>query len=262
MQKLPVSEKLLRECIIDAGKLMLTYYNRDIKVSQKKDLSPLTEADSSVNTFLQEKLRGFFPDAGWLSEESKDSDERQKKEWVWVVDPLDGTKEFVKRIPEFTISIALIHNGAPIIGSVYNPSTGEGAVGNVLDKSIESWGKKDFFHDLIVSRTEFDKPKMTFLRSSGLAIEPIGSVAYKLLLAAIGNANLTFSLEPKSEWDLCGGVALLQAAGYEFIKFDGSPVLFNNPDPLITSWTLGGKKERIAEVQAIIKSNENHLRII
>ena len=226
MQNIPVSEQDIRDCITEAGKVLLDYYERDLTVSQKADQSPVTEADNALNVFLQERLMSLLPSAGWLSEESKVSTERLNKEWVWIVDPLDGTKEFIQKVPEFSISLALVNKGVPVLGSVYNPCTGEGAVGNVWRRQINFWGKSNNHYGVIVSRTEFGRSKMKSLVNEGMKIKPIGSVAYKLLLVSIGSADATFSLEPKSEWDLCGGVGLLLAADLQFEKYDLSPVLF------------------------------------
>jgi myo-inositol-1(or 4)-monophosphatase len=259
MTNIPFDPTKVKNCIIDAGKSLLSIVDSKLNVSQKKDGSSVTEADNAINCLLYERLTDIYPLAGWLSEESKDSSERLDKEWVWIIDPLDGTKEFIQKIPEYSISIALTHKGMPVLGSVYNPLTGEGALGNVWEKKIECWGKSNNHHGLVVSRTEFGRSKMKFLVSEGMKIKPVGSVAYKLLLVSMGSADATFSLEPKSEWDLCGGVSLLLAAGLQFQKYDTSPVTFNHSDPLITSWTLGGELSILTEIRHFLSQREEYL---
>lgn len=261
MLKPPVNMQDLKNCVLEAGEILLSYYKKDLVVSAKKDLSPVTEADNAVNSFLQKSLHALFPLAGWLSEESALSPERHNNSWLWVVDPLDGTKEFITGIPEFSISIGLIYKGLPVLGTVYNPIAKNGAVGNVSSRHLDFWGNKvDLGESIVVSRTEYSKPKMQFMLQRGLKLEPVGSVAYKLLLVANSGADATFSLEPKSEWDICGGVALLLAGGFQFKRYDKEDLFFNMRDPLIKSWTVGGKSNVIDYISDQIEKHETELK--
>src|SRR5215470_3228435 len=104
-----------------AGAIIRSIYHTDYVVDYKGKDSPVTVADREANQKIHEILQGTFPDYGWLSEETVDSPARLSRRRVWVVDPLDGTKEFIEKIPEFGVSIALIENGLPVVGVVYNP---------------------------------------------------------------------------------------------------------------------------------------------
>ena len=107
----------------EAGEVIMGFYQGAFEVQEKAPNNPVTDADVAADTLLRTKLLALLPEAGWLSEETIDSPERLEKEYVWVVDPLDGTKEFVFGIPEFSVSVALVQHGLPIFGAVFNPVT-------------------------------------------------------------------------------------------------------------------------------------------
>lgn len=245
----------IKKYLLQAGEILRKYQDRHLYVSSKEDSSPVTQADQEVDDFLRSKLMPLLPNAGWLSEESKDSKDRLNCSWTWVVDPLDGTKEFIHKVPEFCVSIGLVHNGDPVLGAVYNPVSGEGAIGEV-GAYFDSWGEsavsKDSINQIPVSRTEFPHKDMQEILSSGLDIVPVGSVAYKLLRVAMGTSLATFTLVPKSEWDICGGVALLYSRGFEYRRFDGKKIIFNNEDVLIRCGSIAGSKAAIDNVSAKI----------
>ena len=108
-----------------AGAVIMKYYRDSFSVADKSPDNPVTDADIAADRLLHERLMALLPEAGWLSEETVDSPERLSKEFVWVVDPLDGTKEFVMGIPEFAVSVALTENGVPELAVIFNPTTGE-----------------------------------------------------------------------------------------------------------------------------------------
>ena len=105
--------------------VIMHYYKTKLDVTHKSPNNPVTKADYEANEKIKEILTLKYPDFGWLSEETKDSSERLKKEYVWIIDPIDGTKEFIEGIPNFSISIGLVQNGIPILGVLYNPASEE-----------------------------------------------------------------------------------------------------------------------------------------
>jgi myo-inositol-1(or 4)-monophosphatase len=167
---------------------------------------------------------------------------------VWVVDPIDGTNEFVRGTPEFAISVGLVHQGSVVLGCVVNPASGEGGVGQV-GGGVEFWGglkqrpseTRLSAASASVSRTETNDG--TVLPYLGLVGTPliVGSVAYKLLRTAAGHDDMTFSVQHKSEWDICGGVALLEAAGKVYRRLDGEPLRFNQGSTRVTSGAVAGE---------------------
>jgi len=248
----------LKAILLEAGEVVRAAYERGTAVERKKDGSPVTEADREANRVLEAGLRQLLPSAGWLSEESRQDTRRLETEWLWVVDPLDGTKEFARRIPEFALSVGLVHGERVAAGIVVNPITGEGGLGAVGGPS-ESWG----FPPAKTAATSLDAAVASVSRSEtedGSAqpffslvgtTRPVGSVAYKLLRVAAGLEDLTFSVQPKSEWDICAGVGLLEAAGKVYWRLDGKPVRFNQRDTRLRSGAVAGPSELVRLFRAL-----------
>jgi len=212
------------------------WYEGNYTVREKEHDSPVTEADVQANDNIRAVIRAAFPDDGWLSEETRDSQDRLRRQRVWVVDPLDGTKEFIRRIPEFCVCIGLVDAGVPILGVSYNPVREElfagehgsgvtlnGAPVHVSDASDLATAR------VLVSRSETERGEWDAFRTE-LQLELTGSVAYKLALIAAGQGDATFSLTPKNEWDICAGAALIAAAGGRITDRHGKPLRFNQPD--------------------------------
>jgi myo-inositol-1(or 4)-monophosphatase len=116
---------IAKTAAIEAGGIILNYYKADYEIKDKGYHNPVTTADNAADTRLKEILMVARPNYGWLSEETVDSPERLTKDRVWIVDPLDGTKEFIEGVPHFVVSVALVENGNPIVGVLYNPITAE-----------------------------------------------------------------------------------------------------------------------------------------
>lgn len=237
---LPLQLDDLKSVLFAASTIVCKLYKRVTLTARKNDGSLLTQADTEANHFLRRKLSRLVPTAGWLSEESADDSRRQDQQWVWIVDPLDGTKEFVRAIPEFAISVGLVRHDHVVAGGVINPITGEGGVG-AIGGEVCFWGMRPCavaaknLDEAVacVSRSEVeDRTIMPYLNLVGTT-RSVGSVAYKLLRVAAGVDDLTFSVQPKSEWDICGGVSLMAAVGKVYRRFDGQSLRFNQSDPRI-----------------------------
>jgi myo-inositol-1(or 4)-monophosphatase len=220
----------------------------------KVDESPVTQTDLAIAAFLKRHLLALVPDAGWLCEEGDTLPSGAKH--VWVVDPLDGTKEFIRGLPEFSISVALIREREPILGAVINPLTSEAGYWSPAEglhfKSTTRRADRQPSCPLSqavanASRTEFEKNRLSGFTPLMRQIVPLGSVAYKLLRVAAGSEDLYFSVEPKSEWDLCGGVALVRAAGLEYQRFDREPMTFGGTNTRISSGAVAGQSALVAE---------------
>ena len=117
--------KLAKEAAIEAGALILNYYKSEYEIHDKGYHNPVTTADFAADSCLKEILSEARPEYGWLSEETVDSSIRLQRDRIWVVDPLDGTKEFVEGVPHFVVSVACVENGIPIVGVLFNPVTKE-----------------------------------------------------------------------------------------------------------------------------------------
>ena len=115
----------LSDAMLRAGREALRLATEGFETHTKQDRSPVTSADLAVNRILRDSLSAAYPHDGWLSEETPDSSDRLNKKRVWIVDPIDGTRSFVRGLPEFCLSVALVDQGFPTVAAIYNPSTGE-----------------------------------------------------------------------------------------------------------------------------------------
>lgn len=227
-----------------------------VKAERKaSDRSPITEADRSLNRVLKELL--LRDQEGWLSEEDTDDFERLKQRLVWVVDPLDGTREFIAGIPEWSISVAMTGDGVVIAGGVCNPSTGEMFLGSketglTYNGSPAHATKKENLEGakVVASRSEVERGEWTRFERAPFVVCPMGSIAYKLARVAAGLEDATWTLNPKSEWDIAAGVALVEAAGGHVRFLPNTRPAFNNRITLLPGLFACGPhlKDQIASL--------------
>ena len=215
-----------------------------VEATLKSGGDPVTEADVRIN----DRLHALLPRAGegWLSEESVDDTSRLKKSLVWIVDPLDGTREFVAGIPEWSVSIGLSAEGRPVAGGILNPATGETILGGqglglTLNGIPARCSGTTNLHRAVVlaSRSEYERGEWEASFEGVMSIKPMGSVAYKLALVAVGLADATWTLTPKNEWDVAAGAALVLAGGGRVSSFS-KDLRFNRSDPLLGGFLGAG----------------------
>ena len=249
------------EAALEAARTVFARFTPgEIETEYKAGLDPVTEADRAVDAVLRQNL--LRDGEGWLSEESVDDATRLDKRHVWVVDPLDGTREFVQGIPEFCVSIGFVEDGRPVAGGICNPATKETIIG-ALDCGILYNGKpaqpsqrKDLKGALILaSRSEMKRGEWQPFMNGEFEIRPMGSVAYKLSLVAAGRADITFTLTPKNEWDVAAGAALVQSAGGFVATLDNAPLTCNHRNPLLTGLLASGPFLR----EPLLSALEGHL---
>jgi myo-inositol-1(or 4)-monophosphatase len=216
-----------------------------IETQYKTGHDPVTEADRAVDEVLKKNL--LRDDEGWLSEETVDDLSRLNKQRVWVVDPLDGTREFVQGIPEFCVSIAMVEDGIPVAGGICNPATNELILGSretgvtYNGKRAQPSQRKDLHGALVLaSRSEVKRGEWKQFEAAEFNVRPMGSVAYKLGLVSAGLADLTFTLVPKNEWDVAAGAALVESAGGFILTLDHTPLRCNQKNPLLSGLLGGG----------------------
>jgi len=224
-----------------AGAIIRDCYERGVAVDYKDAAgdNPVTEADTRADACIQRFLRGAFPDDGWLSEETRDSRARLACRRVWIVDPLDGTKEFVQHIPELCVCIALVSDGVPVVGVSFNPitdelfaaSSGGGLRLNGVPARTSTTAELAEAR-ILASRSEDKRGEWDAFKAR-LRVELTGSVAFKLALIAAGRGDATFSLTPKHEWDICAGAALIQEGGGRITDCFGQALRFNREKPLL-----------------------------
>jgi myo-inositol-1(or 4)-monophosphatase len=216
-----------------------------IEAEFKSGHDPVTEADRAIDGVLHANL--LREGEGWLSEESVDDLSRLQKEKVWVVDPLDGTREFVKGIPEFCVSIGYVDRGLPVVGGIYNPATDETFIG-AIDAGVLYNGKPAHASQrkalegasVLASRSEVKRGEWKKFENGPLQVIAMGSVAYKLARISAGLADITFTLTPKNEWDVAAGAALVLSAGGFVTCLENTQFVANNRNPLLSGLIAGG----------------------
>jgi len=226
-----IKTKDIKDIAIEAGKVIMEIYNKDFQVEYKDDNSPLTQADIKSNEIICNALQHLYPQIPIMSEENKQIDYEIRKEWeyYWCIDPIDGTKEFVKRNGEFTINIALIHNTIPVLGVVYAPVIDkmysakkcEGAFLNNKRLPLES--KKENL-TIVASKSHLSKETQNFIDSlkveyPDLEVNSKGS-SLKLCMIADGSANIYPRLSATMEWDTAAADAIVREAGKMTYQYD------------------------------------------
>ncbi len=222
-----------------AGELVARFTPGEVESRRKAGGDPVTEADTEIDALLKEAL--LADGEGWLSEETEDDLARLAARRVWVVDPLDGTKEFVLGLPEWSISVALVVDGVPVVGGIVNPATGEtflGARGHGVTvngrPAALSPRQRLAGAQVLASRSEVKHGLWRGFEGAPYGVIPMGSVAYKLARVAAGLSDATWTLVPKHEWDVAAGVALVHAAGGRTIAGSPEECRFNREKPLLT----------------------------
>ncbi len=239
---------------IEAGRRILDVYERQFDVSRKEDDSPLTDADRAAHEVIVERLAALTPAIPVLSEESARIEYSERAGWqrFWLVDPLDGTKEFVNRNGEFTVNIALIDNGAPVLGVVYVPVTGvcylavhgQGAwkeQGGCNRTPIHVRHYRGGHATVVASRSHRGDAVDKFLanlkaREGEYDTASLGS-SLKLCRVAEGVADVYPRLGPTSEWDTAAAQCVVESAGGRVTDLDGQPLRYNKPD-ILNPWFL------------------------
>jgi myo-inositol-1(or 4)-monophosphatase len=227
--------ELLQDAVRRAGARAIELARDGFDTHIKADRSPVTSADLEVNRLLHERLIGTFPDDGWLSEETPDSPIRLEKKRVWVVDPIDGTKAFVRGLPDFCISVALVEGDQPVVAAVLNPVmkelfTAARGQGVWLNGNPMAPARRAGQPVLLANPWELSTGRFAAAEESA-DCRPMHSIAYALALVAVGRADAALTFEREHEWDLAAGVLLIQEAGGTAMDGAGKPFRFNQPRP-------------------------------
>ena len=249
-----------REAALAAGDVIARHARAERRASfEKSDDNPVTAADLEANAVIVALIRAAFPDDALLSEEVSDGSARLGASRVWIVDPLDGTKEFVEGVPEFAVSIALAVRGRPVAGCVYQPTTREcfsGRLGGgawLGGERLAVSQKTSLAESLLLSsRTELKRGQIEAFRPLFARVEPVGSVALKLALVAAGRADLWVSVAPKHEWDVCAGDLLVREAGGTFAELARGERRYNQPDPLLAPPLAAGSARLVEQFRRIV----------
>ncbi|MEH6536882.1 MAG: 3'(2'),5'-bisphosphate nucleotidase CysQ [Psychroserpens sp.] len=255
------------EASLKAGEEIMQVYDTAFDVEMKEDKSPLTEADKKANDIINSFLQPTpIP---IISEENKQIDYDVRKKWdtCWIVDPVDGTKEFIKRNGEFTVNIALVHNGKPQLGVIYVPATKTLYYADVLKKQAfkseltsHNTSIEDVLEqskplqtkpttnniEIVGSRSHMSQETLDFvdeLKTSGKKVEIVSKgSSLKFCLVAEGNADIYPRFAPTMEWDTAAGQAICNAVGVQVISNETQKSLLYNKENLLNPWFLVSKQ--------------------
>lgn len=230
----------------EAGAIALSFYQTKLKTWMKDGDSIVTEADIAVNDHLHKALAAPRPDYGWLSEETEDDAHRLQKTRVWVVDPIDGTRAFAKGKPHFTISVALVEEGRPVLAALFNPATdeffeaetGEGAL--LSGKPIATGHRREIEGARMAAHGPMFKHPAWPEPWPEMEIIERNSVAYRIALVACNQADAALALNTKNDWDLAAADLILHEAGGRFTSHDGKTPIYNREIPRHRSMLAAG----------------------
>jgi myo-inositol-1(or 4)-monophosphatase len=227
-----------RGAVVEAGRITMRFFRRKHERWEKGPGQVVTEADIAVDRFLHAELRrGHAADDGWLSEETEDDRVRLERRRVWVVDPIDGTRSFAEGTPEFTVSVALLVDGATALGFVLNPATGEmfearRGGGAWLNGEPLRASPAEGLRGAVIVASRFESRRRDFAKLIPTAqLTSIGSLAYKLALVAAGRFDGYISWRRTHDWDIAAAVLLLAEAGALVTDAAGEPIRLNRPEP-------------------------------
>lgn len=250
------------ELVKKAGEIILKYYDQDVEIEYKKGDGPVTEADKASNEFLVSSLRELYPDDAILSEESKDDRTRLEKRRVWLVDPMDGTREFIDKVGQFSAMIGLVEKGRPVLGVVYQPTTRVlfSAATN-MGAHISFNGEKQRLHvsdladiskmRLVVSRSHRSPLVDAMMEAMGIKQDiASGSVGLKVGLLVQQKCDLYLHPNSKTkEWDTCAPEVIVREAGGKITDCWGEPLRYN--------------KENVYNQKGFVVSNgKSHFEIV
>jgi len=233
-------ENVSKKAILEAGQIAISF-KENIIVQYKSENQPVTNVDIKIDNFLKSFLKKITPSYGWVSEETSDDRSRFKSEFYWCVDPIDGTRSYINKKPEYTISIALIKKNDPILGLVLNPETKElffaiknkGAFCN--EKKIKVSQNKDISSSKYgISSSEIKQIKKYKCFNQDNTIK-MGSIAYKIALVAKGEMDIAISFTKKNDWDIAAADLILREAGGCLKNISGNKTTYNSRQMQIDS---------------------------
>ncbi len=233
----------IKNIALEASKVIMEIYKKDFHVEYKDDKSPLTEADLKSNEIICNSLKNLYANIPIMSEENIQTDYEIRKSWeyYWCIDPIDGTKEFVKKNDEFTVNIALIHNQEPVLGVVYAPALdvmysakkGSGAFKNTQKLPIK---RDDDKFIIVASKSHMSKETQAYIdnieTSKEKVLTSMGS-SLKLCLVADGSADCYPRVAPTMEWDTAAADAIVRESGKMTYHFESQKPLIYNKEELL-----------------------------
>ena len=247
MQSKEINIEDIKSIAIKAGDIIMEIYKKDFSIDYKDDKSPLTQADLKSNELICSELNRLYPNIPIMSEENKQIPYEERKDWEYYfcIDPIDGTKEFIKKNDEFTVNIALIKNNTPIMGVVYAPALNElyWADGinsyknnEKLPLFINKNPKENLF--VVASKSHLSVETQEFIdKLDSKNIEQISKgSSLKLCMVAEGIAHIYPRLAPTMEWDTAAADAIVRCAGKMTYQYENNKPMVYNKEDLLNPW--------------------------
>ncbi|MEY3089756.1 MAG: 3(2),5-bisphosphate nucleotidase CysQ [Pseudomonadota bacterium] len=247
-----INIEAIKQIALEAGRAIMKIYQEDFSIAYKNDQSPLTEADLRSNEIICSSLEKLYPSIPILSEENKEIAYEIRKNWAyyWCIDPIDGTKEFIKKNDEFTVNIALIENNAPIIGVVYAPAIdemysakrGEGAFKN--EKKLPLFVNQSPQNKLtiVASKSHLSDETKSFIDHLTSEVQTPTFISkgssLKLCMVAEGTADVYPRLAPTMEWDTAAADAIVRESGKMTYQFENNEPMVYNKINLLNPWFI------------------------
>lgn len=234
-RRLAAELALLSEAVRAAGAAALEFYGNAPRVWEKHDRSPVSEADHAADAALKSRLMAARPDYGWMSEESGYAAASGPQHRLWIVDPIDGTRAFLKRRPEWAVSAALVENGRPVAACVFNPAAdliftgvkGGGARRN--GAPIRAGNRTSIAGARMLAHDSALRGRQWRLPWPEMELHRINSIAYRICLVASGAYDAALSTSMKSDWDLAAADLIVHEAGGRVSAFDGAAFVYGGP---------------------------------
>jgi 3'(2'), 5'-bisphosphate nucleotidase len=243
-----INLKYIEAIAKEAGESIMKIYEKDFYIEYKDDKSPLTEADTKSNQIICDELYKLYPQIPIMSEENKMVDFNERKDWdyYWCIDPIDGTKEFIKKNGEFTVNIALIKKNEPVLGVVYAPAInamysaklGEGAFKNGIKLPLQKNNNLSTKMIVVASKSHLSPETQEFINNLDTKeVEQVSKgSSLKLCMVAEGSADIYPRLAPTMEWDTAAADAIVREAGKMTLQFDTNIPLIYNKENLLNPW--------------------------
>lgn len=247
--------ELLFDCVREAGALALTLLRQNVRRWSKSDGSQVTEADHKVDALLAGRLQKARPGYGWLSEETPDSAARLSCERLWIVDPIDGTQDFIQHGSDWCIAAALIESGRPVVAAVYRPVREEFFSALAGDGAFID-GRRLKANDgatLAQAKIAGNRKSLAALQNHGIDASVKSGLPLQLRLAfvAAGRIDGALSIGNRNDWDLAAGDLLVHEAGGVVSNTSGGRYIYNRPQPWQQGLVAAGAKRHASLINAL-----------
>ena len=247
MMETPLADlDLIRAAAVTAGEMAVTMRAAGLERHTKADGSPVTNADLAVDAYLRQTLTAARPDYGWLSEETADDPARLSRQRVFIVDPIDGTRAYIRDRPWWGVSIAVVEDGQPIAGVVAAPDRGEvfeatvGGGARMNGKPIAASDTLDLEGSSMLADLQMLQHPAWPTPWPEMRVESRNAIAYRLCSVACGDVDAMIALSPKNEWDMAAGDLIAAEAGCLVTDHRGRTLGYNRPKPVSASLVCAG----------------------